>query len=569
MRERAEGGPEGPETAGSHFARYRQIAETLARHGLGFAIGAAGMQRWVPRHQGLLGHSARPEPYSNPEHLRLALEQLGPTFIKLGQVLSTRQDLLPDAYRQELARLQDAAAPVPAAAITAVIERELGAAPQNVFASFDSAPLASASLGQAHAATLADGTEVVVKVRRPRVVEEVALDLEIIANLAVRAERHWEAAADYDLAGIADEFARTLRAELDYLAEGRSAERFRANFASDPGIHIPRVYWESTTSRVLTLERIRGIKVSDLDALDAAGVDRTELALRFARAVAKMVFEDGFFHADPHPGNILIEPDPGLPGGRIGLIDFGMVGTVDRQLRDDLAGFLIALSRKDSGAAARSLADLARGRAPVDLGQLASDLAPAIRLFADRTLAEVHLGALVREVLGVVRRNRLQLPREVALLLRMVVMAEGLAVSLDPQLEFVSVLGPYAQALAYERFAPAALVRRLARAGGELLEVATRLPQDLRSLQEAIERGGRQPSLHPGELDRLSSSLNAASQRIVAATLAAAFIRGVGEIIASEPHERVRATRRTLVTAGLASAASLAAYLALSGRRRP
>jgi ubiquinone biosynthesis protein len=560
-------GQEGPRPAGGHVERYRQIAEILAVHGLGFLIGEAGLQRWVPLHHGLLGHEAREQPYTSPEHLRLALEQLGPTFVKLGQALSTRQDLLPAPYRDELARLQDDAPPVPGEDVAAVIERELGAPPGRVFASFDPSPLASASLGQAHAATLADGSEAVVKVRRPGVVEQVELDLEILANLAARAVRQWDAAADYDVAGIAEEFSATLRAELDYLAEARNAERFHANFARDPGVRIPRVHWDTTTSRVLTLERMRGLKVSDLQGLDAAGIDRPALAARSARTLAKMVFEDGFFHADPHPGNMFIEPDPQIPGGRIGLIDFGMVGTVDRGLRDGLGALLIALARADAHRAARALADLSTGRTRPDAATLAADLGPVMRLWAGRPLAEVPVGALIKEVLAVVRRNRLQLPRELALLLRMIVMAEGVGAMLDPGFQFAAVIGPYAEALALERFAPPAVAHRLAQAGSELLGAAEALPRQLRSLQEALERGGPSLSLRAGELDGLGDRIDAAARRLAAATLAGALVLGVGQIVSVQPPERARALRAALVGTGLAATASLAGYLAGARRR--
>ena len=549
--------------AGGHLERYAQVAETLGRHGVGLALGLTGLPRWAPR-RGPDGH----ERHTSPEHLRLALEELGPVFIKLGQALSTRPDLLPSAYREELARLQDDAPPVPAPAIAATIESELGAPPAEVFAAFDPVPLASASLGQAHAATLPDGTEVVIKVRKPGIVEQVDLDLEIISNLAAGAVQHWDAAADYDVAGLADEFARTLRTELDYLAEGRNADRFRANFASDPGIHIPRVHWETTTSRVLTLGRIRGVKVDDLERLDAAGIDRSALARRSAEALAKMVFEDGFFHADPHAGNLFIEPDAALPGGRIGLIDFGMVGSLGRELRDGLAELLIALSRKDNRAAAWALAELSAGRGRPDLTRLASDLGAVTRLYQDRSLAEVPVGAVVRELTRTVRRNRLQLPRELALLLRMLVMAEGMGVTLDPDFQFAAVVGPYAEALAFERFAPPAVARRISHAGGELLDAAAHLPRQLRAIQEALDRGGPELTLRREDLDRLTSHVDAAAQRIVAATLAAAFIRGIGEVLASEPGGRARALRKALVAAGFASAGSLAAYLAWAGRRR-
>lgn len=239
--------------------RYQQISEVLARHGLGFLVGITGLERWVPFHHGLLGHECRTQPYTNPDHLRLALEELGPTFIKLGQILSTRADLLPHQYQTELVRLQDAAPPVPDATIRQLIREELGAKPDEVFADFMLEPLASASIGQAHAATLHDGTHVVVKVRRPDVIPTIEADLDILQNLAIQISRRWDAAAYYNLPGIAAEFAQTLRAELDYLREGRNAKRLAHNLAADPGVHIPRVFWETSTSRVLTLERIVGI----------------------------------------------------------------------------------------------------------------------------------------------------------------------------------------------------------------------------------------------------------------------------------------------------------------------
>ena len=198
-----------------------------------------------------------------------------------------------------------------------------------VFAEFEVEPLAAASIGQVHGAHLADGTEVVVKVRRPGVVEQVEEDLEILQNLAASASRRWDLAEQYDLVGLAEEFARSLRQELDYLREGHNSERFAENFASNDDVHIPRVFWETTTSRVLTLERVRGMKINDLPALEAAGINRSQLAHRAAEILMKMVFEDGFFHADPHPGNFFVER-----GGRIGLIDFGLVGTVDEPTQD-------------------------------------------------------------------------------------------------------------------------------------------------------------------------------------------------------------------------------------------
>ena len=310
-----------------HLKRSREIAGVLIGHGwdsLRENFGLAG--------SGLAHHTSQRSALTRPEHLRCALEELGTTFIKLGQILSTRADLLPPEYLAELSKLQDAAPSVPFEALRKVLIAELGQPIENAFLHLEPEPVAAASIGQAHAGTLLDGTEVIVKIRRPGVVEQVHEDLEILKELATTASRHWEFADRYDLVGIVDEFSETLLAELDYIREGHNAERFAANFAGESRIHIPRVYWETTTSRVLTLERIRGTKINDLVSLDKQGIDRSDLAEFATDVVMRMVCEDGFFHADPHPGNFFIEPD-----GSIGLIDFGMVGILEERTQEHLA----------------------------------------------------------------------------------------------------------------------------------------------------------------------------------------------------------------------------------------
>ncbi len=511
-----------------HLDRYRVIAETLARHGLGVLIGASGIERFIPFHRSIARVAHRSHNYSTAEHVRLALEELGPTFVKLGQLLSTRPDLLPPAYITELARLQDALSPVPTPVIRQLLEAELGGSLEDAFGSFDPVPLASASIGQAHAATLHDGTEVVIKVRRPGAVEQIDVDLEILQNLAAQADRRWDEAADYDLPGLAEEFARTLRAELDYLAEGRSAERFAENFADNPGVHIPKVYWETTTSRVLTLERIRGLKVRDLAGLNAAGIDRPALAARATEVVAQMIFDDGFFHADPHPGNLFIEPN-----GRIGLIDFGMVGVVDAELRERLGVLLVALTRKDPHRIAAALARLSTSSQRVDLAELSRDMQTVVKLYDDLPIVEIAVGRLIREVLSVMRRRHLQLPREFSLLLKMVVMTEGMGVSLDPSFNIEKVLGPYAQRLVALRYSPVAVAQHLADAGVDALEIATQLPTQLRRLQAMLDEGGPEVHLRTVDLDPLVDRLDTISKRVVLGLVGVALVRGAVDLISS------------------------------------
>ena len=544
-----------------HRDRYRQIAETLSRHGLGYLVGVLGLERRVPFHRGLLGHEPRDEPYTQPEHLRLALEQLGATFVKLGQVLSTRSDLFGPAYQDELAKLQDAAPAVPGDAIRELITNELGQDPETAFASFEIVPLAAASIGQAHAATLLDGTEVIVKVRRPGVVEQVAEDLEILRNMAVHASRHWQAAGDYDVVGLADEFAETLRVELDYLREGRNAERFAVNFAQDDEVHIPRVFWETTTSRVLTLERIRGIKVDDAEALDEAGIDRRALAELATRVTAQMVFEDGFFHADPHPGNFFVEP-----AGQLGIIDFGMVGEVDERLRDELGALLVALARTDSDQITDAVLTLSTAQGPVDSATLRADLAALVARNEGRAVSEIRLGPLVEEALAIARHHHLQLPRELALLLKMVVMNEAMAARLDPDFHMGEVLGPYSRRLVARHLSPAAFARRLGKAGIDVAQLGVELPDHLRRLLAVLEGPGLDVHLRADEIEPLVARAERVGNRLVAGVIAAAFIEGLAELMAVDP-ERRRSWERPMFTVGLGAVGTLGGYLAWSARR--
>ncbi|MEC5182166.1 ABC1 kinase family protein [Arthrobacter sp. CG_A4] len=539
--------------------RYQQISEVLARHGLGFLVGIAGLERWVPFHHGLMGHERRTQPYTNPDHLRLALEELGPTFIKLGQLLSTRPDLLPPPFQTELSKLQDAAPPVAGATIRRLIREELGAGPDEVFADFTLEPLASASIGQAHAATLHDGTPVVVKVRRPDVIPTIEADLDILQNLAVQISRRWDAAADYNLPGIAAEFAQTLRAELDYLQEGRNAERFAHNFAADRGVHIPRVFWETSTSRVLTLERIVGLKVNDLEALDRAGIDRAALAVRSAGTAVKMVFEDGFFHADPHPGNLFIEP-----GGRIGLIDFGMVGEVNDVLRGQLDVLLSAVARNDPDRLGSALLNLSVTRQPVDRSLLRADMTRFIALYEGRQLSQIEIGPLIVQALALMRTHHLQMPQELAKLVKMMIMAEGIGVELDPRFTLSEVLAPHAKKLLVSRFSPQALARRMAAAGADAAELAVDLPDVLRRVVDNLDTG-LEVHLRAAELEPLVGRMERVGNRLVAGMISAALIGGVGALAAGD-RDRWGSWEKPLMRAGLGAGGALGAYLIWTSR---
>jgi ubiquinone biosynthesis protein len=535
--------------------RQREIAEVLARYGLDYLASVVGLEGLIARERALRQREPR-DTHTPPEDLRLALEELGPTFIKLGQLLSTRADLLPTEYRAELAKLQDAAPAVPTDLVTDTIEAELHASVDAAFASFHAEPLACASIGQAHLATLQDGTEVVVKVRRPNVVEEMDQDFEIIRNFAARASRRSKAAARYDLVGLADEFVQTLRAQLDYLQEARNAERFAANFEGDPSVQIPRVFWDLTTSRVITLERIRGMKVTDIAALDEAGLDRHDLAQRAAQIVAKMVFEDGFLHADPHPGNFFIEPS-----GRIGIVDFGMVGTLDDALREQLSRLLTGFLRQDPDRLADAVLALGTSTEPVDRGRLREDLAGMLARYFGRSIGEISLRDALGDVLAIVRRHRLRLPRDLEVLLTVLLIAEGLVAVLDPDFQFAEALAPHARRQLLAQLTPAALRRRVEQFGADLAELAVDFPGRLDRLLKSVESGGLEVHLRTDELEALLARAERVGNRVAASVLAAALIDGLGGF-ALERRRHRRSSRTQWLGAELGALGTATAYMA-------
>ena len=545
----------------THAGRYLEIGSALRRHGLGFVVGLLGLDRMVAGGAGAAADAVRRANAESPAHLRAALEELGPTFIKLGQLLSTRSDLLPPTFVAELAKLQDAAPPVPVDVIRAVVRSELGAEPEETFASFDDRPLASASIGQAHAATLADGTPVVVKVRRPGAVSQVQVDLEILQNLATRATRAWEFARDFDAVGLVDEFAETIRAELDYLEEGRNAERFARDFQDDASVVIPRVYWEHTTSRVLTLERMSGMNVVDAAALDEAGVERDLVARRGADIVLKMIFEDRFFHADLHPGNLFIHGD-----GTIALIDFGMVGVIDEELRGHLSRLFIAMVRGDAELLTSAVIEVSVTSGSVDRLTLRDDLRPFVRRYRLQSVRQTPFARMMADLFAILRNNRVRLPREMILLFKALLLIEALATELDPDFRLGDALEPYAERLAWERLRASVMARRLARSSIDIGELALDLPRIVRRLVEAADTTGIQVHLRAAELEPLVGRAERIGNRLVAGMIGAALISGIGGLVASE--RRWRSWEGTMVGAGLGAIGALGAYLTWTARRR-
>ncbi len=503
-----------------HLRRFQQIAQVLIRHGFGELVDLVSAPPFVSR------VLRRSPPLGTPQRLRMALEELGPTFVKLGQVLSTRPDLLPPEYIAELARLQDAVPPVSWEEIRPLLETELGGPLDQVFATVDPVPLAAASLAQVHAATLRDGSSVVIKVQRPGVESVVRVDLDILADVARLLQAQTPLRELYDLPAMVEDFAATLRAELDFYREGRNADRFRANFADEPYLYIPRIYWDYTTRRVLVMERIHGIKIDDIQALDAAGYDRYRIGLHAARMIIKEVLEDGFFHADPHPGNFVV-----MPGEVIGAMDFGMVGYLSHRTRMDLIRLYIAAVQMDEEAVVDQLIRMGAVGGAVDRRGLQHDLARLLRKYQGMPLKAIRAREVMEEAMPIAFRYHLRLPPELWLLGKTLAMMEGVGLKLAPDFDIFAVSQPYVRRFLWEMALPPAWAPSLIRDVDEWAYLFGLIPRVGAQLLSQAERGELEITLHHRGLEQALARLDRLANRLSLSVLLAALIVGLALLI--------------------------------------
>lgn len=524
-----------------HVRRYREIAQVLLKHGFGQFLDILELAPLVPLPSRLFRDETA-EDMSAPVRMRLVLEELGPTFVKFGQILSTRPDVVPPAYLHELVKLQDRVPPVGFDAIRSRVEAEFGVPLEAVFENFDPVPLASASLGQVHPAQLSDGQEVVVKVQRPGIAATVETDLEILYDLSRLVQERTSLGEMYDLVGIADDFAATLRAEMDYRREGRNADRFRRNFAGQETVYIPSVHWDYTTRRVLTLERIEGIRIDAVDQLDEAGIDRHQVARNAAHILLHEVFENGFFHADPHPGNFVV-----MPGAVIGAMDFGMVGYIDRSLKEELLRLFIVSVRRDATSIADELLRMGVAEQRVDRRRLERDVRHLVDKYHGLPIREVRAQEVINDLTPIVFRHHLHFPTDLWLLAKTLVMLEGVGAQLDPEFDMLGVAVPFARRKAAELRSPFVVGERLLDTTSDLLNDLLCLPEQWRRIIRQIEQGqirlvvAQEP--REAELERVDRMV----RRLAATVVLAAFIVGTA-LLAS----RVAAGRFAILAVTLA-----------------
>ncbi|BBL78801.1 2-octaprenylphenol hydroxylase [Rubrobacter xylanophilus] len=497
-----------------NLRRFAQIGRVLVRHGFGFVFDARRERREERGLQEVLAPSFG-------VRLRRALDDLGPTFVKFGQLLSTRSDILPESVLSELQKLQDTVAPMPPGVARAIVERELGVPLERIFESFDPEPLGSASIGQVHRAVLRDGGGVVaVKVQRPEARPRVESDLELMHELADFIDRRFGERIFVDVRGLVAEFEGVIRRELDYAAEAENARRFRANFAGSR-VKIPAVYTELSTSRVLTLEYVEGTRFYAIRPLLLRPSERRRVAELGAEAIFRMAFEHGFFHGDPHPGNLIL-----TPGGDLALLDFGMVGFLSRGDIDALGRLFVAVIDRDAPAVLVGLEELGVQYAPEVRTELVQEIGEFLHKYSGLSVGEVTLGQALSELVSLARRYRLRVPPVFPLLTKALVTAEGIARSIDPTLNVYEVARPYARRLLVERYRPAAVREALQERALEYARYAEDYPEQVRQLLSELADGELEVRLRHRGLDNLAGEVDVLANRLVFAVVTGALIVG-------------------------------------------
>jgi ubiquinone biosynthesis protein len=462
--------------------RSRRIAEILIKYGFGFAVAELGLAGpgWL-RPGAVASEVPKLTIY---ERLRILLEELGPTFVKLGQTLSTRTDILPPALAFELDKLQDNVPPFPFAVVRSVIEADLAGTLEELFTEFHPEPLAAASVGQVHRAVLPDGTQVVVKVQRPGVDKEMEADLLIMRDLAGLAERRTEWGKMYALEQLVEEFGAQLHQQLDYTVEGHHADHFREVSADVEGMYVPTVFWDYSGRRLLTMEYVDGIKISDLPIIDEANIDRKALATRLVEIMATQALDKGLYHADPHPGNLMVQLD-----GTIVFMDFGMVGYVDEHLKDQLVDLVLAVVDRDVDRIVSTLLSVGIVERRVDTARLKLDIRNLLRKYYEMPLAAISFTEAMNEMFGLAVKHRVRLPPDLTLLMKTALTIEGIATQLDPDMSIVDVARPFAKQIREQRLSARAVWKELSHEVMDTRRLLKGLPGRLEGLLTRLESG--------------------------------------------------------------------------------
>jgi ubiquinone biosynthesis protein len=507
--------------------RIGRIIAIASRHGFGHLVEQLELQRFFSLGRRIVTFKTSPplaHRISAPERLRLMFEDLGPTFIKLGQVLACRPDMLPIDYSREFLKLTDSVAAFSFPEAKKIIEEDLKSPLSAVFSAFEEKPVAAASIAQVHRATLIDGRQAMVKVQRPHIIRTIDRDVSIMRWLAELIELRLPELAPYNVPGIVDEFARTIKREVDFFIEASNARQLRNNFTRSASLYVPEIYSEHSSKRVLVMERIEGIRIDEFERLDREGYDRRDIALKGGAAFFKMVLQDGFFHADPHPGNIFV-----LADGRLGLVDFGIMGRVTDDNMEHFASVFLALAEHDYDTLVKQYVEMGfLAEESVDIEkfqrEMKEDLIELLEPYYVMQARQIDFGAYIDRVSHILLRHRLRLPSNLYLMDKALITLEGLLKQLDPGFNYVEAAKPYVTELVARRRNPLRAARALQKNMTEFADDVALLPRQMKAAVRKIMHGDIRISLHHEELQQLIKDIDKSSNRLAFSVITAAII---------------------------------------------
>lgn len=510
--------------------RYWNVVRVLSKYGFDHVLEMLGLADIAAKGRRLFkSHSLDLSGFTSAERMRMVLEELGPTFVKLGQILSTRPDIIPAAFIAEFEKLQDHVSGIPFDELRGQIEAELGATVEDLFDYIDQEALAAASIAQVHRARLKSGEEVVVKVRRPGVVKLIESDISAMLALAQLAERHISGSELYDPVGVMREFARTIRREMDFSREGHTIEKFRDNFKSVSWMHFPHVYWSHCSRGVLTMEYIDGIKVSDLSALKSAGLDCKLIAARGADAFLEMVLKHGFFHGDPHPGNVFI-----LPDNRICLLDYGIVGRIDESLTSFLSDIILAIVNRDMDQVVSLLLFAGDISDSLDIRSLKRDLAYFIDGYYEVPLEDIEVGRMLLEFIEIITLYNIRIQPDLMLLAKSLVIVEGMGRTLNPSFDMVEHVRPFMEKAIRRKMSPKNIYKDLSMVVSSYSSLARNLPRDIKEIINRINRNKFKIDLEHRGLDKFNTDFDRSMNRLSSSLILAALIIGSSLIMQTD-----------------------------------
>ncbi|PQQ66862.1 2-polyprenylphenol 6-hydroxylase [Acetivibrio saccincola] len=492
------------------ITRYRQIITVLTKHGFGLLLDQLGIFKYLKMKK-LNSEDARSDKVklSTGERLRLSLEELGPTFIKLGQVLSTRPDILPADIVEELKKLQDSVPSISFDEVKKVIEEEFKEELKNIYKEFEEEPIAAASISQVHRARLITGQEVAVKVQRPEIEKIIKQDINILKDLASFVDNHTKYGKTYSFKEMVLELEGVIKNELDFTKEAENLDRFKENFAKDEGVIVPNVKWVYTKKRVLTMEYVEGIKIDDHEKLDKAGLDRNEIAERLATSICNQILRDGFFHADPHPGNIRI-----LPDGTIIFLDLGMVGTLSESRKNMILKFFIGVTSRNSKLVVKSIVDMGAMQNKSNLKMFEKDVDEIIDKYLTMPLKEIKIDEAVYEIFNIAHSNQIRIPREFALLAKTLGTLQGVLEKLSPDINPAIIIKPVAKRLIYKSFTLERISRDIRKNLWNYRELLSELPSAMLNFLMKMENENFTLQLELKEIGEIQKRFERALNRM-------------------------------------------------------